>query len=123
MKGYLAEIDDATVTGLKNLRRAGRGNLYARLVELFETVSTQAIAEIAAALGTNDFEAAGAVCHSLASSAANVGALAFSRHVRELEQLCEQRDAVRAGRLFEALRTAHPRLIVELTLRKFQESA
>jgi CheY-like chemotaxis protein len=118
-----AEIDGATVTGLKSLRSAGQGDLYARLVELFQTTSTQAIVEIAAALGADDFEAARAVCHKLASSAANVGALAFSRHVRQLEQLCEERDRVRAGRLFDAVRTAHPRLIEELTLRKFRESA
>jgi hypothetical protein len=40
-----------------------------------------------------------------------------------LEQLCEERDGVRAERLFEAVRTAHPRLIEELTLWKFRESA
>jgi HPt (histidine-containing phosphotransfer) domain-containing protein len=90
---------------------------------LFQTASTKAIAEIAAALGSDDFEAAGAVCHKLASSAANVGALAFSRHVRRLERLCEERDGARARRLFEAVRTAHPRLIEELALWKFRESA
>jgi signal transduction histidine kinase/CheY-like chemotaxis protein len=118
-----AEIDEATVTGLKNLRGVGQGDLYARLVDLFQAASTQAIAEIAAALRADDFEASGAVCHKLASSAANVGALAFSRQVRQLEQLCDERDGPRARRLFESVSTAHPRLIEELTLRKFRASA
>jgi HPt (histidine-containing phosphotransfer) domain-containing protein len=63
------------------------------------------------------------VCHKLASSAANVGALAFARYVRQLEKSCEERQAVRAARLFATIRAAHPALLEELTRLDLQESA
>src|SRR5256885_8407598 len=40
--------------------------------------------------------AAAAICHKLGSSAANVGANAFARDVRELERLCAAGEAQRA---------------------------
>jgi HPt (histidine-containing phosphotransfer) domain-containing protein len=111
------------VTGLKNLRSLGQSDLYSKLVGLFQPASAKALAELGAALAANDFEDAAGVCHKFASSAANVGALVFARHIRDLERLCRERDNVRAARLFETIRAALPALIEELTRLQLRESA
>jgi CheY-like chemotaxis protein len=117
------QVDTATVTALKNLRAAGEPDLYSRLVGLFETGSTQAMTELAAALPAGDFDAAAAVCHKLAASAANVGALVFARETRNLEHLCKERDSTQAAQLFAAMRAVHPSLIDELLRLCLSESA
>jgi len=119
----IAGIDAATVAGLKNLRAGGQTDLYARLIDLFRPASTAAMAELKSALDENDFESAGAVCHKLASSAANVGALAFARHIRQLEKACGERNKTRAWRVYEKIRTAYPGLIEELMRHQLRASA
>jgi signal transduction histidine kinase/ligand-binding sensor domain-containing protein/CheY-like chemotaxis protein/HPt (histidine-containing phosphotransfer) domain-containing protein len=119
----VTQIDRQTVTGLKNLRSLGQADLYSKLVGLFQPASAKAIAELGAALAANDFEDAAGVCHKFASSAANVGALVFARHIRDLERLCRDRDGARAARLFETIRAALPPLLEELTRLQLRESA
>ena len=111
----LTKLDHVTVARLRGSGAAGRPSLYARLVELFRTGSSAALAELQAALRGGDLTAARATCHKLKSSAANVGALVFSEDVRRLEQLCAGGDAAAAWSAFERLRSAHPALISELT--------
>lgn len=117
----LIRIDAATVAGLQNLRRAGAGNLYSEVVDLFRASSTAAIAELKLALQGDDLAAAHAVCHKLAASAANVGAVAFARDIRLLGRLCAAGDRVRAPVLANRLFAAHPALIEELL--RFQQRA
>jgi signal transduction histidine kinase/ligand-binding sensor domain-containing protein/CheY-like chemotaxis protein/HPt (histidine-containing phosphotransfer) domain-containing protein len=118
----LVEIDLSTVDGLKTLRSGGP-SLYCKLVGLFETGSTRAIGELEAALADGDLPAAGALCHKLASSAANVGALAFARCVRQMERSCAERDAVKAAGLYRTIRAAHPPLLEELERLELKASA
>ncbi|HVS75561.1 MAG TPA: ATP-binding protein [Steroidobacteraceae bacterium] len=119
----LAQVDKATVVRLRGSCAPGRPDLYARLVELFRAGSTTALAELQAALRGDDLTAARATCHKLKSSAANVGAIAFSEDVRRLEQLCASGDAAAAWSAFERLRSAHPTLISELTNLERRQSA
>ncbi len=118
-----AEIDATTVTGLKNLRGGAQSDLYSKLVGLFQPSSTQSVAELGSLLAAADYPSASAVCHRLASSAANVGALAFSRYIRQLEKACQERDAASAATLYDTVRAAHPPLIEELTRLQLKESA
>jgi two-component system sensor histidine kinase/response regulator len=118
-----SQIDTATVTALKNLRAAGQPDLYSRLVGLFETGSAQALTLIDSALAGGDLAAASAVCHKLAASAANVGALTFAHQARTLEELCRQRDLTRSVQIFAAMRAAHPSLMDELSQLCLSESA
>jgi signal transduction histidine kinase/ligand-binding sensor domain-containing protein/CheY-like chemotaxis protein/HPt (histidine-containing phosphotransfer) domain-containing protein len=118
-----SQVDTATVTALKNLRAAGQPDLYSRLVGLFETGSVRAMIEIDSALAEGNLAAASAVCHKLAASAANVGALSFAHQARTLEELCKQRDASQAAQSFAAMRAAHPSLIDELSRLCLAESA
>jgi signal transduction histidine kinase/CheY-like chemotaxis protein/HPt (histidine-containing phosphotransfer) domain-containing protein len=119
----LSKLDQATLARLCGTGARGRSNLYARLVELFHAGSTTALEELQAALRRGDLAAARATCHKLKSSAANVGALAFSEDVRRLEQLCAAGDVTAAWGAFERLRSAHPALIAELMGVERRESA
>jgi len=118
----LAEIDSSTVDGLKALRSSGPG-LYSKLTDLFRSGSTRAIEELDAALADGDHASAAAVCHKLASSAANVGALVFASHVRQLEKSCNERDAAKAVALYRVIRGAHPPLLEALTRLELRVSA
>ena len=119
----LAKLDNATVVRLRGAGAPGRPNLYSRLVELFRTGSSAALEELQAALRGGDLTAARATCHKLKSSAANVGAKAFSEDVRRLEQLCAAGNVSAAWSAFERLRSAHPALLSELTALERRESA
>ena len=110
----LSKIDQATVVRLRGTGTAGRTNLYARLAELFRAGSAKALSELQSTLRGGDLAAARAICHKLKSSAANVGAMAFSEDVRRLEQLCAAGDATAAWSVFERLHSAHPALIAEM---------
>jgi signal transduction histidine kinase/ligand-binding sensor domain-containing protein/CheY-like chemotaxis protein/HPt (histidine-containing phosphotransfer) domain-containing protein len=119
----LSGVDATAVAGLRNLRAGANADLYSKLVDLFRAGSTDAIAQLESALEADDLKGASAVCHKLASSAANVGALAFARDVRRLEKICDEGDKARAQRLCERLAAAHPALLAELTRLQLRASA
>ena len=119
----LASVDAAAVATLRRLRGDERVDLYSELVELFQAGSSQALAQLAATLEAADLIAAAAVCHKFASSAANVGATAFARDVRELERLCAAGEARGARELHQRLAAAHPALIEELSALRLRASA
>ena len=83
-----AIVDADVVEGLRRLRADGQGDLYSKLVDLFQVGSAQTLQQLAVALQKSDWIAVAALCHKLAPSAANVGAMAFARDVRTLERLC-----------------------------------
>ena len=119
----LASVDAAAVATLRRLRSDERVDLYSQLVELFQAGSAPALAQLAAALDAADLVAAAAICHKFGSSAANVGANAFARDVRELERLCAAGEAQRARELYERLAAAYPALIEELSAQRLRASA
>ncbi len=108
----LCQVDARIVAELG--RVSGSANLYARLVALFRTGSADAVAQLSSALEASALQPARAVCHKLKSSAANVGAMAFSRQVALLEHRCVEGDITRARELFAGLQAAHPGLMTEL---------
>ncbi len=118
-----ATIDGSAVTRLRNLRSGGQSDLYERLIALFESGSARALVELRNALEGGRFEEAAAVCHRFASSAANVGALGFASHVRELERLCKASDAGHSLGLYLRLRAVHPRLLDNLHGLRLKASA
>jgi CheY-like chemotaxis protein/HPt (histidine-containing phosphotransfer) domain-containing protein len=119
----LSDVDATAVAGLRNLRAGAHVDLYSKLVDLFRVGSTDAIAQLEAELDKDDLRAASGVCHKLASSAANVGALAFARDVRRLEKICDEGDKPRARRLCGRLAAAHPALLQELIRLQLRASA
>jgi signal transduction histidine kinase/ligand-binding sensor domain-containing protein/CheY-like chemotaxis protein/HPt (histidine-containing phosphotransfer) domain-containing protein len=118
-----SSIDPAAVASLRKLRPGKHVDLYSTLVDLFRAASTKSLTELRGALAIDDLKAAADVCHKLASSAANVGALVFARDVRLLGQICIAGDLVAAQQLHADLESVHPALLEELMRLQFRESA
>jgi two-component system sensor histidine kinase BarA len=118
-----AIVDAEVVEGLRRLRAGGRDDLYSKLVDLFQVGSTQTLQQLAVALQKSDCVAAAALCHKLAPSAANVGAMAFARDVRALERLCVAGETGEARQLYGHLAAAHPALIEALLNQRLRASA
>jgi signal transduction histidine kinase/ligand-binding sensor domain-containing protein/CheY-like chemotaxis protein len=114
MPSGLSSVDKAAVAGLQSIRADGRGDLYPRLVKLFQQTSRDTLASIATALATNDLVGARALCHKIKSGASNVGALAFASLLGDLEQACIAGNGARAQSLYESLAAAYPELVDEL---------
>jgi signal transduction histidine kinase/ligand-binding sensor domain-containing protein/CheY-like chemotaxis protein/HPt (histidine-containing phosphotransfer) domain-containing protein len=110
----LASIDGKAVAALEGLGSGRRGPLFARLVGLFDTSSRKLMLKLEEAIANGDMSTAADVCHRLKSSAANVGAMAFSARVRELEQICREEDAARAAVACRLLAGAHGPLLSAL---------
>jgi len=119
----LSSVDPTAVASLRNLRPGTQVGLYSKLVDLFRVSSSKSLAELHAALTDGDFKTAGAICHKLTSSAANVGALIFAKDVRLLGQMCAAEDAAAARQLHADLDAAHPALLDELMRLQLRESA
>ena len=119
----LSSVDPTAVSALRNLRAGKHADLYSKLVDLFRVGSLKSLAELHGALATADLRTAGSVCHKLASSAANVGALAFAKEVRRLGSLCSEGNAAGAQELKDGLEAAHPMLMDVLMRAQLRESA
>ncbi len=107
----LASVDAAAVASMRKLRARGHTDLYAKLVELFRTGSVESLEQLSAAMKSQDLTAAAGVCHKLASSASNVGALAYGQELRHLEQLCIAGEQQQAAELHEVIQAAHAPLM------------
>jgi signal transduction histidine kinase/ligand-binding sensor domain-containing protein/CheY-like chemotaxis protein/HPt (histidine-containing phosphotransfer) domain-containing protein len=119
----LTHVDAGAVAAVRSLRGSGHADLYSSLVDLFRAASQGATLELEAAMRRGDLAAAGAVCHKLSASAANVGALAYAREARLLESVCASGESARAQRLADRLLAAHPALIETLSGLQLRASA
>jgi signal transduction histidine kinase/ligand-binding sensor domain-containing protein/CheY-like chemotaxis protein/HPt (histidine-containing phosphotransfer) domain-containing protein len=119
----LAVVDAKAVAGLRNLPGRGGADLYSKLVALFQSGSAESLAALDTALAGADLAAAAALCHKLKASAANVGALTFSRELGQLEKACDAGNIAEAHRLQARLRGAYPALLAELGNRTLKASA
>ena len=119
----LSVVDTNAVAALRQLGSGKQADLYSKLVDLFRTSSTQSLAALMNALEQDDLPAAAAVCHKLASAAANVGALAYAQRVRELEQLALAGERARAAELGDALSEAHLSLLDALQSQRLRATA
>lgn len=107
----LASVDAAAVASMRKLRARGHTDLYSKLVELFRTGSAESLAQLNEAMAANDLTVAAGVCHKLASSASNVGALVYGKELRRLEHLCIAGEQQQAAELHEVIQAAHAPLM------------
>jgi len=119
----LSSVDPTAVSALRNLRAGKHADLYSKLVDLFRVGSNKSLTELQRALETGDLKTAQSVCHKLASSAANVGALMFAKQVRRLGTLCSEGNVSGAEELKGGLEAAHPMLMDVLMRLQLKESA
>jgi HPt (histidine-containing phosphotransfer) domain-containing protein len=119
----LDSIDANAVAALRSIRDGKQTGFYGRLVELFRSGSAESLAGLRTALEAGDLATAASVCHKLASSAANVGALAYAKQVRQLEQLCIAGDNGKARHMSVTLQAAHAPLVAALQNLCLRETA
>ena len=119
----LAAVDAKAVASLRNLRSGGGTDLYSKLVALFESGSAESLAALDRALVGSDLAAAAALCHKFKASAANVGALVFSRELGLLEDACAAGQLEQARQLCARARGAYPALLAELNNLTLRASA
>jgi two-component system sensor histidine kinase/response regulator len=111
----LSDIDRPTVAGLSTLRGDGSRDLYSKLVTLFLRSSADTVAQLELALDGSDWRTSAALCHKLAAAASNVGALAFGREVRRLEEACDSGNGMAARAIVERIYPAYSALSEKLS--------
>jgi len=109
----LSAVDARTVASLRSLGGPD-GDLYSKLVALFQTGSAESLAALEVALTRSEPSAAAALCHKLKASAANVGALAFALEIGQMETVCDAGNIAEARHLYGRVRSAYPSLLSEL---------
>ncbi len=109
----LANLDGDAVQALNRIGNGGKA-LHARLAAIFERSSQPLMARLESALREQDLQQAADICHTLKSSAANVGGLAFAAKLRELEQHCRTGNAARATADHRELAAAYEPLLMVL---------
>ncbi len=82
-------IDTATFTGLKDQVGA---DFVVELIDTYNTETGDLLECLRQALADQDAAAFGRLAHSIKSSSASLGALAFSQQARELEMLGKAND-------------------------------
>jgi CheY-like chemotaxis protein len=117
----LTSLDGDAIQALN--RMGSGGGLHARLVGIFEQSSRSLMDRLDTALSGQDLPQAADICHTLKSSSANVGAVAFAAKVRELEQHCRGGDAVHAAAEHRELAAAYEPLLAALQGNRMAASA
>jgi HPt (histidine-containing phosphotransfer) domain-containing protein len=118
---HLAAIDASIVRSLRQL--SGSPDLYPQLVAMFSNASRATLLQIRGALEVGNLDDVTAYSHRLKGAAANVGALACSKHLAELETTSRRHDATGAQSLYDELERALPQLLNELELASMRAAA
>jgi len=84
-------IDMSAIQKLRTFQRPGGPDLVVQLIDLFFESAHQSMAQLRTAVAANDMTNLSRAAHSLKSSSANLGAMAFSTLCFELEKIGEQR--------------------------------
>ena len=87
-------IDPVTFNGLKDLMGA---DFVLEIIDTYNTETSGLIEQLRLALVAQDAASFGRFAHSIKSSSASLGALAFSQQARELEMLGKANDLSGAG--------------------------
>lgn len=116
-------VDPAIAHRLHAVVAKGAASLYARLTELFCSISPAELERLNGALACGDLATAGAICHRLRASSGNLGALAFSCAVGELEERCQAGDLEGALAINMRVTRAHPYLLAAIRANLLRASA
>ncbi len=95
-----AVIDIGTYQELKNSVGA---DFVIELIDTYCLETTDLVEQLSTALASQDAVSFGRIAHSIKSSSASLGALAFSQQARELEMLGKAGDLTGAGPKVERL--------------------
>jgi CheY-like chemotaxis protein len=121
--GALAAVDIGAVQVIARMGTGGSAGLFQKLVGLFESSSRPLVSALAVAVAERRFNDAASICHRLKSSAANVGAMAYSAALRALEQQCRAGDDDAAQESCRQIVLLHEPLLSALRSFKWAASA
>jgi CheY-like chemotaxis protein len=107
----LTGVDAKVVAALRQMRGGREGDLYAKLVGLFETSSRESLAALETALARDDMPSVAAVAHKLSAAAGNVGALAYAKELKALERAARAGEREPAREIATRLTAAHASLL------------
>ena len=107
-------INRAAIDTLRELSEPGNMDLVTQLVTSFLDTADANLARITAALAQGDAKSLYQFAHSMKSSAANLGAEALSRCLRELEKLGREGRLGDAQGLLDQTRHEHQRAVSQL---------
>jgi len=101
--GSTPVLDADTLARLRQLDPGGQRGFVAQVLRTFDTTLDRHLGGLADAAARQDVAEAGRIAHTLKSSSAAIGALAFSRCCFDVEQLARKDDPATLGAPLAAL--------------------
>lgn len=96
-------IDPAAIERLRQLDPTGQQGVLRRVLQAYDTSLTRHLAEVAEAWEQADGDRLGRAAHTLKSSSAAVGAMAFAQHCADIEHSVREHKQLPDAALVEAL--------------------
>lgn len=106
-----SQLDAAALARLRQLDPDGSRGFLTQVLRTYESSMVRHLASLDAARAAGDLKAAGDIAHTLKSSSASVGALAFAEGCAQLERLAKSGDAVALPELLADLQTEGQRVL------------
>ncbi len=78
-------LDSKALENIRRLEQAGQPSILNKIIDLYSETAPDLLARMREAVETGDAQGLRQAAHSLKSSSANLGAVAFAQHCRELE--------------------------------------
>ena len=88
----MSVLDQKALDNIRALQRPGTPDLLARIVDIFLNDTPDGIATIHRAMTAGDLDTVRTKAHSIKSSAAYLGATAFSSQMSQLERAAREND-------------------------------
>jgi HPt (histidine-containing phosphotransfer) domain-containing protein len=105
-------LDPAALARLRQLDPDGSRGFLNQLLRTYETTLVRHLATLADSVAAGDVPRAGAVAHTLKSSSASIGALAFASHCAKVESLAKADDVQALGSSMTALQSEGQRVLL-----------
>lgn len=95
----MSQINQAALDNIRALQRPGSPDLLGRIITLFLNQTPDVVKTLLMAIESGDLDAARTNAHSLKSSAAYVGAVAYSEKLAEIERAAKEEHLVLCNEL------------------------
>jgi HPt (histidine-containing phosphotransfer) domain-containing protein len=109
-------LDEGALARLRELDPEGRHGVVARVLSTYENALARQLEQMRAELDAPRGEVLGALAHTLKSSSASVGALAFARACEVLEQRIRQGATAQTHDVAELIRLGETALAAVRTI-------
>ncbi|MDX1562508.1 MAG: response regulator, partial [Gammaproteobacteria bacterium] len=107
-------LDQTALDNIRSLERSGNPRMLSRVIELYLANSAELMTEMKKAFNADDPERVARSAHTLKSSSANLGAMAFAEVCRVLEAESRSGDLVESSGLYRQLDNLYPKVVQAL---------